>query len=287
MARRGRRPQLLGTPAVGRWCRPSRRGRAGSSPPGPSGRRAPDHGGPPRPRPGPARWPAPDRRSGLLLSRVKSSTEPPARPCAIAAAMVSATPSGSSAKQFSRSADTGTSTAATSSPQWPSTSSLSIAPSSRPRLAAKPPLVVASASNPSEANKRADPTSHGVGHQQRRARDVRVEEAPGKLALAGACAGVGRGEGERGSWWNVAVRCSGLNASFCRAFVQLFEPPSEQRKRLAMASFHRVNRRRCINGGGPGTRLLPCVVRASSARRRLGAGERERGLGSDGGPPLL
>src|SRR3984957_17924733 len=77
--------------------------------------------------------------------------------------MVAATPSGSWAKQFSRSAETGMSTAPASSPPWPRTSSLLMAPSRRPRVAAKPPLVVAIASNPSEANRAADPMSQALG----------------------------------------------------------------------------------------------------------------------------
>ena len=50
---------------------------------------------------------------GLGLSRVLSSIEHPARPAAMAPTIVSATPSGESAKQFSRSADTGRSVAST------------------------------------------------------------------------------------------------------------------------------------------------------------------------------
>ena len=81
----------------------------------------------------------------------------------MAAVMVAATPSGSWAKQFSRSAETGMSTAPASSPAWVRTSSLVMAPSRRPRVAAKPPLVVAMASNPSEANRAADPMSQALG----------------------------------------------------------------------------------------------------------------------------
>ena len=81
----------------------------------------------------------------------------------MAAAMVAATPSGSWAKQFSRSAETGTSTAPASSPACASTSSLVMAPSRRPRVAAKPPLVVAIASKPREANNAADPMSQALG----------------------------------------------------------------------------------------------------------------------------
>src|ERR1700689_1166618 len=100
---------------------------------------------------------------GGSRSPVKSSTEPPARPSSTAAVMVAATPSGSWAKQFSRSAETGMSTAPASSPQCARTSSLVMAPSSRPRVAANPPLVVAIASKPSEANRAADPMSQALG----------------------------------------------------------------------------------------------------------------------------
>ena len=55
------------------------------------------------------------------------------------------------------------STAAASSPAWVRTSSLVMAPSRRPRVAANPPLVVAMASKPSEANKAADPMSQALG----------------------------------------------------------------------------------------------------------------------------
>src|ERR1700677_9457 len=100
---------------------------------------------------------------GASRSPVKSATEPPARPSSIAAEMVAATPSGSWAKQFSRSAETGMSTAPASSPACARTSSLLMAPSRRPRAAANPPLVVAIASKPSEANKAADPMSQALG----------------------------------------------------------------------------------------------------------------------------
>ncbi len=59
--------------------------------------------------------------------------------------MVSATPSGSSAKPFSRSAETGRSVASTIAVALAIASSTVIDPSSRPRVAAEPPLVVANA----------------------------------------------------------------------------------------------------------------------------------------------
>jgi hypothetical protein len=46
---------------------------------------------------------------------------------------------------------------------WPIASSRVTSPSGRPRVAAKPPLVVASASKPSDARRAADPGSHGLG----------------------------------------------------------------------------------------------------------------------------
>ena len=74
-----------------------------------------------------------------------------------------ATPSGSSAKQFSRSADTGRSVAATIEAACARASSRLTEPSSRPRVAANPLLVVARASNPSQASSLADPASQGLG----------------------------------------------------------------------------------------------------------------------------
>ena len=53
------------------------------------------------------------RRSRVVPLPLKSSTEPPASPVSIASRIVSATPAGSSAKQFSRSALTGRSVAST------------------------------------------------------------------------------------------------------------------------------------------------------------------------------
>src|SRR5258705_7497783 len=95
--------------------------------------------------------------------RVKSSTEQPASPAGAASPMVSATPAGSSANAFSRSAETGSVVAAAMAAACASASSRVTAPSGRPSVAAKPPLVVASAAKPSEASSRADPASHGFG----------------------------------------------------------------------------------------------------------------------------
>ncbi len=80
--------------------------------------------------------------------------------------MVSATAAGSSAKAFSRSADTGRSVAATMTAAWTRASSLLTEPSFRPSVAAKPELVVASASNPSDASSLAEPRSHGFGSRR-------------------------------------------------------------------------------------------------------------------------
>ena len=77
--------------------------------------------------------------------------------------MVSATPAGSSAKAFSRSAETGRSVAATITAACTMASSLVTEPSLRPRVAAKPELVVARASNPSDASSLAEPRSQGFG----------------------------------------------------------------------------------------------------------------------------
>src|SRR5580692_4614525 len=81
----------------------------------------------------------------------------------MASVIVTATASGSAAKQSSRSAETGMSTARVRSPEWASTSSRVIAPSRRPRVTAKPPLVVAMAAQPMEAKRRAEPSSHALG----------------------------------------------------------------------------------------------------------------------------
>ena len=77
--------------------------------------------------------------------------------------MVRATPSGSSAKPFSRSAETGSSVAATIAAACPRASSRLTEPSRRPSVAANPELVVASAWKPSAASSFADPWSHGFG----------------------------------------------------------------------------------------------------------------------------
>src|ERR1700761_9530658 len=96
-------------------------------------------------------------------SRDQSSTETPARPAPTASRAVSATPSGSSANPFSRSADTGTSLADAIWAAWVIASSRVTEPSRRPSDAAKPLLVVARASKPSAASRRAEPISHGLG----------------------------------------------------------------------------------------------------------------------------
>ena len=94
---------------------------------------------------------------------VESSTEAPASPTSIAMPMVSATPDGSSAKPFSRSAETGRSVAATMTAECTMASSRLTEPSLRPKVAAKPELVVARASNPSDASSLAEPRSQGFG----------------------------------------------------------------------------------------------------------------------------
>src|SRR5918992_3110701 len=96
-------------------------------------------------------------------SPVKSSTEHPASPAAVASRTVSATPSGSSAKPFSRSAVTGSSVAWTTCAACSTASSRVTRPSARPRVAANPLLVVARAWKPREASSTADPRSHGLG----------------------------------------------------------------------------------------------------------------------------
>src|SRR5438067_8502154 len=76
---------------------------------------------------------------------------------------VSATSSDPSPNAFSKSADTGSSVAATIVAACDSASSLVTDPSRRPRVAACPLLVVASASNPSDASSLAAPASHALG----------------------------------------------------------------------------------------------------------------------------
>ena len=80
--------------------------------------------------------------------------------------MVSATAAGSSAKAFSRSAETGRSVAATMTAEWTRVSSRLTEPSFRPSDAAKPELVVARASNPRDASSLAEPRSHGLGSRR-------------------------------------------------------------------------------------------------------------------------
>src|SRR5262245_19741671 len=77
--------------------------------------------------------------------------------------MVSATNAGSSPNPSSRSAETGTSTAAATVAAWTMASSRVTEPSRRPVVPAKPLLVVARAEKPIEARSRADPASHGYG----------------------------------------------------------------------------------------------------------------------------
>src|SRR5687768_17323751 len=72
-------------------------------------------------------------------------------------------PSRSSAKPPSRSADTGTSTAAAIARPCSIASSRVTVPSSRPRVAACPELVVANASNPRSTSTFADPRSQAFG----------------------------------------------------------------------------------------------------------------------------
>ena len=88
--------------------------------------------------------------------------EQPASPTSTARRTVSATSSGESAKPFSRSALTGRSVAPTRSAAWASASSRVTLPSLRPRVAACPALVVASAWKPTTARALAVPTSQAL-----------------------------------------------------------------------------------------------------------------------------
>ena len=58
-------------------------------------------------------------------------------------------------------------------------------PSSRPRVAAKPPLVVARASKPQAASRRAEPASHGLGSSSGRPGTCRARNELGLLLLGG------------------------------------------------------------------------------------------------------
>src|SRR5215471_5157830 len=96
---------------------------------------------------------------------VASSMEPPTNPAVAAIRTVSAQDCGSSPNPFSRSADTGRLVASTMARAFASVSSrpMAAAPSGLPIEKAYPALVVASASNPSDASSFADPASHGFG----------------------------------------------------------------------------------------------------------------------------
>ena len=149
-------------PEGGRSCRRGPGSRAGSSRPGrctshvERGRRGHLHRGPDPlggvdrgRRPGRSRRCNPRSRSRRVQRRPRRA--------------VSATPAASSAKQFSRSAETGSGVAATIAAACSSASSRVTDPSNRPRVAANPLLVVASAWKPSDASRRAEPASHGFG----------------------------------------------------------------------------------------------------------------------------
>ena len=84
-------------------------------------------------------------------------------PVVTARATFASTPAGSIAKPPSKSALTGTSTAAAIARRCASASSSVTVVSDLPRLQAKPELVVASAGKPSISRYRALPTSHGFG----------------------------------------------------------------------------------------------------------------------------
>ena len=100
---------------------------------------------------------------GWIAVRLQSSTDAPAVPASAAAVIVAATPAGSSAKQSSRSALTGSGLAAASAAVWAIASSRDTAPSARPSVAANPELVVAIAWKPSDANSFAEPASQAFG----------------------------------------------------------------------------------------------------------------------------
>src|SRR5829696_133288 len=101
--------------------------------------------------------------SGLSSSPVESSIERPAMPVPAARRTCSATGSGSTAKPPSKSALTGTLTAAETARRWSRVWSSVTPLSARPVVQANPALVVARAGKPSRSSAAALPASHGFG----------------------------------------------------------------------------------------------------------------------------
>src|SRR5262249_30059708 len=107
--------------------------------------------------------------------------------------IVSAQAAGSSPKPFSRSAETGSGVASTIARAFLSVSSRLTAPSESglPSENAKPALVVASASKPSDANSLADPASHAFGTTNRPGLSCRCRNRSARARcvsdIVGAC----------------------------------------------------------------------------------------------------
>ena len=146
--------------------------------------------------------------------------EPPDSPAASARRIVSAASSGSSPKPFSRSALTGTSTAAAIAPALATAASRSIDPSRPPRVAAAPLLVVHRAKNPSDSSSLAEPTSHGFGARSGSPGRWRASEVGGRAAGRASMrrderqqARLGRSGWRRAASHHVSVVAPSRNAS--------------------------------------------------------------------------
>ncbi len=81
-----------------------------------------------------------------------------------------------------------------------------LVPSTRPSELARPRLVVASASKPSEARSRAVPASHGFG----------ITKAPGRSCSARKAAAFSRGVFMRDSSYVFSKSIRSYTGSFCR-----------------------------------------------------------------------
>src|SRR4030095_8069701 len=125
---------------------------------------------------------------GRPSSPVASSMEPPTTPASAASRIISAAARGSWAYPLSRSAFTGRSVASEITRQLASTSArlTALAPSTWPSMFERPRLVVASASKPRLASRRAVPASQGLGMMNARARSWRARN----VAAFCACVGI-------------------------------------------------------------------------------------------------
>src|SRR6202050_5490676 len=178
-------------------------------------------------------------------------------PVAAARRIVSATVSGSSPKQFSRSAATGRSVASTIARQWARAWSRVTAPSRRPSEKAKPALVVARASNPRPNRMRALPASQGFG----------MMNAPGAADSMGAA--VFAGSLCRARNFKARSACAWLMILFCHGDTKA------RRKTGAPHGERRENTecREKEDGGACGTfaPLRECISMGTSKTSQDGA----------------